>query len=98
MIAKIIEPNGHVYAVKPANGTDFSLEELQGFVGGYIQVIEPPSRCGAVLVVNEEGKFQGLPVNRLATAMWQEGADPHSERMTDHVVGRALLCHTSQIQ
>lgn len=43
--------------VTPSNGTDFSLEELQGFVGGYIEII----RLGdnRLVIVNEEGKNIG---------------------------------------
>ena len=38
--AILIEATGRVQGVFPANGTDFSLEELQGFVGGYIEIID----------------------------------------------------------
>ncbi len=40
-----------------------SLEDMQQLVGGYIQVIYPfPEEVA--LVCNEEGKLQGLPLNR----------------------------------
>ena len=38
-----------------------TLEALQGIVGGYIEAVWLRDDC--VLVCNEEGKLQGLPVN-----------------------------------
>lgn len=38
-----------------------TLEALQGIVGGYIETVWLRDNC--VLVCNEEGKLQGLPVN-----------------------------------
>ena len=62
-----------------------SLEKLQSAVGGYIQMVEigPYS-----MYLNEEGKMIGLPVNRLATALWESeyGAG------TDIIVGNAVFC------
>ncbi len=96
--AKWIKANGECISVYPKNGKDFNLEEMQKFVGGYIQIIRPPSETGAILVCNDEGKLQGLPINVAATTMWQEFADITSERMSDPVVGDVLLCHRSQIK
>lgn len=86
--AKLIRTNGTVEAVKPKRGTAFTLKELQTLVGGYIEVLYPPSRTGAVLVVNEEGRLRGLPPNKVASAVYGGG----------FIVGDALLCHTSQIR
>lgn len=47
------------------------LKELQGIVGGYIETVSTMfRRYGApiVLIVNEEGKLQGLEPNRAASA------------------------------
>ncbi len=95
--AKIIRANGQVLGVKPANGRSFSLDEMQTIVGGYVEVIYPESRTGAIMVVNEEGKLIGLPRNLMATRIWQDQADPGSQRMADHVCGDVLLCHRTQI-
>lgn len=38
-MAKIIYTDGREVDVTPKNGTDFSLEELQEVVGGYIEII-----------------------------------------------------------
>jgi hypothetical protein len=96
--AKWIMADGKILEVAPANNTYFELEELQTFVGGYIEFIYPPAVTHAVMVVNEEGKLRGLPHNDLATRMWQQFAHPESERMNDPVVGNVLLCHRSQLR
>lgn len=96
--AKWIKADGTVVPVQPKDGKYFSLEEMQEMVGGYIEMIRPPSRTGALIICNEEGKMIGLPYNKLATAMWQAHAEEGSERMLDEVVGDILLCHESQLQ
>ena len=40
-----------------------SLKEMQKLVGGYIETIHPFNDT-AVIVCNEEGKINGLPLNR----------------------------------
>ena len=96
--ATLITPDSIITPVTPRNGTDFQLEELKEFVGGYIEVIHPPDMSGIIMVVNEEGKLNGLAHNEIATRMWQKGAEAGSQRMADPVVGTVLLCHTSQIK
>ncbi len=87
-LAKLIRSDGTIEAVVPKNGKDFSLEELRTFVAGCIEIIHPPSDEGAILVVNEEGRLQGLPLNKVASAVYRN----------DFIVGDALLCHTSQVR
>jgi hypothetical protein len=45
-----------------------SLESLQSYVGGYIELVPIPLNT-RVMVVNEEGLLRGLPFNRLASYM-----------------------------
>jgi uncharacterized protein DUF3846 len=66
--------------IHPADGDKFTLKELQGFVGGYIeQVTIVPGVM--VLIVNEEGRLHDLPYNFLATNFYGE-----------EIVGNAVLC------
>jgi hypothetical protein len=95
--AKTITPNGLATPCNPLNGKFFTLPELQKIVGGYIEIVRPPSRSGAVLVINENGKLDGLPLNQTASWMWQEACDPGSPRAEDPIVGTVLLCHASQL-
>ena len=46
-----------------------TLESAQEFVGGYVEGITFPN--GDYLIVNEEGKLMGLPLNPEATALWR---------------------------
>ena len=46
-----------------------TLESAQEFVGGMVQGIEFPN--GDYMIMNEEGKLLGLPVNEEATKLWR---------------------------
>ena len=59
MTVLLVEPNQHPRPVEI--GTE--LEDLQGAVGGYIEVVYPFDEPVG-LVMNEEGKLDGLPLNR----------------------------------
>jgi hypothetical protein len=87
--AKLIKANGEVTTVRPKNGMDFQLDELNEMVGGYIEVIRPPGMPGVIMVINEEGKLKNLPHNAIASKFWHH-ADP--------IVGNVLLCHHSQVK
>ena len=56
--------DGTQVGVVPANRRNFTLEELQGYVGGYIETVQ---LTHGTMYCNEEGLFNGLPFNRLAT-------------------------------
>lgn len=49
-MAAIISANGSRRNIQPANGTNFTLGELQTIVGGYIKL-----NGNMTMVVNEEG-------------------------------------------
>ena len=40
MLSTVIFTDGAKKNVEPSNGTDFSLEELRGFVGGHIELVK----------------------------------------------------------
>lgn len=64
-----------------------SLESLQAAVGGYIEAIYL-HKLGVSAYVNEEGKFNGLPLNRTATQI----ARAHSGMAPDDfIVGDMLI-------
>lgn len=91
--AILFETTGGAQGVLPANGTDFSLEELQGFVGGYIEVVHITENV--IMVVNEEGKAQRLEPNGMATVLAKaHGAIfPH-----DYIAGNALMCPSDMVK
>ena len=56
----LIKTNGETRTVHPKNGKEWSLEELQGFVGGMIELF-PTGKEGTIMVLHEEGKLQSNP-------------------------------------
>ena len=68
-----------------------SLKEAQEFVGGYVEGITFPN--GDYLIINEEGKLMGLPLNPEATALWKATFDNDNfiTGRNDFVVGPAIL-------
>jgi len=92
-MATLFKPDGSQCEVEPKNGTDFKLEELQEFVGGYIEIVHPQDRRrqrGRILVVNEEGKLLGLPVNARASEIYSAPFDV--------IMGPALLCKDGEVR
>lgn len=55
----LVEPNKHPKVIEAKTG----LEDLQALVGGYIEVTYP-YEDNVGLIMNEEGKLDGLPLNR----------------------------------
>ena len=68
-----------------------TLESAQEFVGGYVAGITFPN--GDYLIINEEGKLKGLPLNPEATALWRAtfDNDNYITGRKDFVVGPAIL-------
>ena len=67
------------------------LESAQKFVGGMVQGVEFPN--GDYLIMNEEGKLFGLPVNEKATKLWRDTftKDKYLFGYDDWVAGPAIL-------
>jgi len=68
-----------------------NLEAAQEFVGGMVEGITFPN--GDYLIINEEGKLIGLPINKEATKLWRETftKDKYLFGYDDFVVGPAIL-------
>lgn len=68
----IITPDGRIHPVIPDhNAQTFQLKQLQAIVGGYIEVVT--ARDGRRMVINEQGKLKGLPINPTATKLYRYG-------------------------
>lgn len=89
--AYIYKATGEILPVHPKNGQDFTLDELSGIVGGFIEVVYLDD--ATILVCNEEGKMNALPVNANATKLWVK-----SHGNTDIIVGDVLVCHPSMVK
>jgi hypothetical protein len=71
MFVILLKQDGTSEFVKPKDGSEkFTLAELQGYVGGFIEPIE--LKEGVELVVNEEGKYNGSLPNAQATLIWEK--------------------------
>lgn len=91
IMARLYKTNGEVIEVSPKNNRDFTLEELQSFVEGDIEIINLTAE--KILIVNEEGKINKLPFNELATELWKKYYG-----RTDYIVGNALLCNSDEVR
>lgn len=88
-MAILIKVDGTRKEVQPRNGTDFSLEELQDFVDGYIEHVSLPRpfKGNTEMWLNEEGKLIGLPRNEFATILYG----------CDVIVGDVLICKKNEV-
>jgi len=66
-------------------------KEVSKFVGGMVECITFPN--GDLLLINEEGKLMGLPLNPEATTLWKAtfDNDNYITGRNDFVVGPAIL-------
>lgn len=62
---QLLATAGPPMAIEPWEGEVYSLKELQGFVGGLIELVRLGG--GRLMVVNEEGRLKGLPFNLVAS-------------------------------
>lgn len=84
-MAILITTDGMVTHIQPNNDTDFTLEELQTYVGGFIEIIRLPK--DNILVVNEEGLLQDMQINTYASLLAQQT-----------IVGNVVYCKDYQIK
>ncbi len=65
--------------------------EVKEFVGGMVEAVTFPN--GDLLLLNEEGKLMGLPLNEKATALWKKHftKETHLFGYDDVVVGPAIV-------
>ena len=78
--------------VEPRNGSDFSLEELHEFIGGWIEIVRLDNE--KIMVVDEEGKLKGLPFNVAATLEYNDRTGRHD----DIILGNALVCGIGEVR
>jgi hypothetical protein len=86
-----IKTDGTQQDVVPERGRYFTLEELQQYVGGWIEMIGLSD--GRTIVCNEEGKIHGLPLNTLATDIWLQHFGP-----PDVLVGNVLVAEDHELE
>ncbi len=63
-----IRTNGDVLTITP-KGDRLTLEEMQEYVGGYVEPVPIPDSLGAVMLADEDGTLKGLEYNPKATGL-----------------------------
>ena len=88
----LITPEASVTEFVPANGRDFTLEELQKGVEGCIEIIDLTEKT--IMVVNEDGKGRLYP-NMMATVIAKgcRAIFPH-----DFIAGNAVMCPSDMVK
>ena len=88
--AQLISVDGTRRDLTPKNGKTFKfVGEAYDLIGArMIQICE--THDGRLLLVDEEGKLTGKPINVAATALYAYGA-------VDPIVGDAIVCDTHQL-
>lgn len=89
--AYLITEKCGVSQVAPKRGREFQLEEIQRYVGGYIEVVRLTD--DQIMIVNEEGKFT-KGCNQIATAI------AHLHRaigQRDYIAGDAVICPSKML-
>ena len=79
-IAVIITTDGDATKI-----SEISLKSLQTAVGGWVQAVDLDHDL--TIWVNEEGKMDGLPVNPIATRLWEK----YIGVGTDIIAGNAVF-------
>jgi hypothetical protein len=83
-MSKLYKTDGTIEDFNPANGKEFTLDEMQKAVGGYIELVYLPNN--EVLVVDEEGMIKEKLFNKKI-----------SEMIMKPIVGDVVLCQRSEI-
>lgn len=87
-MSDILIKDGTTRPIAPMNGTDYSLREMQHYVGGPIETLRVGKK---IMVVNEEGKIRGMKLNKVATdKIIMDG-------YSDYICGPAMLIEPSHI-
>ena len=70
-IATWYQTDGHTKEITPAKGKTFNLKEMQEYVGGTIDIQFLP-KDKQYMILNDNGKLDGLPENLVGTAIWKK--------------------------
>lgn len=92
-MAMLFPVNGDPITVKPANGTNFTIEELWKIIGGYVECLTLDN--GEIAIFDEEGgtNLKNLPYN-------SSGSRYVSKRLKYSIclLGPVLICKKEQFK
>lgn len=88
-MAKLIKTDGAVTEITPKRGKRFSLKEVRELIGcELVEFAHIHDGSGSVLLVDEEGKIFGKPINYTASALYKWGI----------IAGDAILCKEWEVR
>lgn len=93
MVAKLFRASGTLEEIAPVNGMAFSLKEMQGYVGGNVQIVELDKEY--IMAFDEEGKIKGYEMNLCATII---GRGNRAIYPVDYIVGDAVVCKSNMFE
>lgn len=86
MKAIIIKENKTVLAVEVRENGESLYEAVRKTIGGYMENVYPEGLPkDFVMIVDEEGKLKGKPVNPLASSLYNGTA------LGDHIIGDVII-------
>ncbi len=88
-MSDVMIKGGCLIPINPTGGRYYTLLELQQMVDGNVEFVDLGNKY---LVLDEEGKIKGKPVNLIATGWLQQ------EGIHDYAVGTALLINKKRIK
>ena len=99
MKATLIQTNGQHTQIEPLNGKTFTLKEMQAYVKGLVEIVPLPDDK-SILICNEEGKLDGLPVNVAATEYWKKmyPISKYPINNDELVVGDVMVCDSAMVE
>lgn len=93
-MARLIRADGTEEDVYPVNGKKFTLEEMQKYVGGYIEIMPGvPFK----LIMDEEARLKDKPYNEKATGLVLIALAGKKLRYIPHLVGDVLLLERGEM-
>lgn len=105
-MAKLIKVDGTEVEIEPQNGKHFTLKELYELVGSPIDIQRAPQRglsgrrSNVCMVLNDNGRLNGLDINPEASKIWQEWYPiaEYPENNDGIIVGPVVMCSLTQIK
>ena len=89
MTPKLVKIDGSIANALPANGTNFTLEEMYKLIGcDCIQIVRTAQE-GVIMVIDDNGLMNGKAPNIVATKLYPFG---------NMIVGDVLVCPTAMVR
>lgn len=85
----VLIKDGVMRPISPMNGRTYTLQEMQQYVGGYIETVVVGKK---VMVMDEEGKLKNKLPNHIATGMLIRAGH------NDWVAGDVMLIDRNRIE